>query len=212
MRDFNQFNRKYVKRSIIQQYQLNLVGKLSKIFLTNDVCDEWPSMGNEYNLSIYSPRIDVAVGPFATHERLGNCYDQMIHYPRSELFFRKLVDYNRINLEMYDGFVEGSSFEEIRYLNHNARCLMAIEIENHVSRKHLMGGAINASALGRFGVVLPWTNEKLRAIVKLVRYLRYLRYAEKNTFDTTNLLIITKEQMDRAIEEALFQENLQANQ
>ena len=29
-------------------------------------------------------------------------------------------------------------------------------IENRVSRKHLMDGAINASALGRIGVVLPW--------------------------------------------------------
>ncbi|WP_040952042.1 hypothetical protein [Gorillibacterium massiliense] len=207
MRDFNQFNGKYIKRSVIQEYQIELVWKLSQVFLTNDVIDEWPSMGDEYNLAVYSPRIDVAVGPFATHERLGNLYDQMIEQPRSELFLRKLVDYNRINLEMYDGFVEGSSFEDIRYLNHNARCLMAIEIENFVSRKHLMGGAINASALGRLGVVVPWTPEKLRAFVKLVRYLRYLRYAEKNTFDTTNLLIITKEQMDTAIEDTLNHEN-----
>ncbi|WP_339218583.1 hypothetical protein [Paenibacillus sp. FSL W7-1332] len=44
---------------------------------------------------------------------------------------------------------------------------MAIEIEHLVSRKHLMGGAINASALGRFGVVIPWSEEKLRAFIKI---------------------------------------------
>lgn len=49
-------------------------------------------------------------------------------------------------------------------MNHNARCFMAIEIENN---------------------------------------LHYLRYAEKNTFDTSNLLIITREQIDRAIDESV---------
>ncbi len=68
-----------------------------------------------------------------------------------------------------------------------------------------MGGAINASALGRFGIVIPWSAEKLRAFIKLVRYLHYLRRAEKNTFDTSNLLIVTKEQMDTAIQKILEQ-------
>lgn len=62
-----------------------------------------------------------------------------------------------------------------------------------------MGGAINASALGRIGVVIPWSDEKLRAFVKLIRYLHYLRNAQKNTFDTSNLLIVTKDQMLHAI-------------
>lgn len=209
MRDFNYFNKKFVKRSELQQYQSYLVDKLREVFLIDEVCEEWPSMGDEHNLSIYSPRIDVAVGPFATQERLGNIYDNMVI--RSETFLRRLIKYNKINLEIYDGFVNASNYEEIRYLNHNARCFMAIEIENAVSRKHLMGGAINASALGRFGIVIPWSNEKLRAFVKLVRYLHYLRNAEKNTFDTTNLLIITREQMDNAIEETIVEQNLQVN-
>ncbi|MBT2289152.1 hypothetical protein J7E73_08400 [Paenibacillus albidus] len=77
---------------------------------------------------------------------------------------------------------------------------MAIEIENFVSHKHIMGGAINASALGRIGVVMPWSQEKLRLFVRFVRYLHYLRYARKNTFDTSNLLIVTKDQMETAIQ------------
>lgn len=161
-------------------------------------------MRDEYNLSIYSPRLDVAVGPFATHERLGHIYDDMLLNPEIEGFLRRLVEYNHINLERYgDGFVLPSQYEDILYMNHNARCFLAVEIEHLVSRKHLMGGAINASALGRFGIVIPWSDEKLRAFVKLVRYLQYLRYAEKNTFNTSNLLIVTKEQMDTALLEVI---------
>lgn len=198
--------RAYEKRervSQLKEFQLQLKNSLQELFQINDVEEEWASMRDEYGLSIYSPRIDVAVGPFATNERLGHIYDDMINYHYPSIFVQKLVEYNRMNLEAYDGFVQPISFDEIKYLNHNARCFLAIEIENLVSRKHLMGGAINASALGRIGIVIPWSQEKLRAFVKLVRYLQYLKYAEKNTFNTSNLLIVTKEQMVAAIDETL---------
>ncbi|AHM67198.1 hypothetical protein PPSQR21_035600 [Paenibacillus polymyxa SQR-21] len=147
---------------------------------------EWAAMRDEYGLSIYSPRLDIAVGPFATHEQLGNTYDDMLRNPVIESFLRKLVECNKVNLERYeDGFVRPSEYEGILFTNHNARCFLSIEIEHMVSRKHLIGGAVKASALGRFGIIIPWPDEKLKAFVKLVRYFRYLRYAEKNTFDTS---------------------------
>ena len=37
-----------------------------------------------------------------------------------------------------------------------------------------MGGAINAAALGRIGIVVAWTDEKLIVFVKLKEYLDYL--------------------------------------
>lgn len=191
------------RRSELRDFQLDLKYKLQVIFEIEQVEEEWSSMRDEYDLAVYSPRIDVAVGPFATHERLGAVYDQMLENPLIRRFVERLIEYNRINLERFDGFVRPATLDEIMELNQNARCFIAIEIENQVSRKHLMGGAINASALGRFGIVIPWSPEKLRAFVKLVRYLQYLRYAEKNTFNTTNLLIITREQIQVAIEETL---------
>lgn len=187
----------------LKEFQEQLKNLLQELFQIDDVEEEWASMRDEYGLSIYSPRIDVAVGPFATHERLGHIYDEMINDQYPSMLIKKLVEFNRMNLEAYDGFVQPVSYDEIKYLNHNARCFLAIEIENLVSRKHLMGGAINASALGRIGIVIPWSQEKLRAFVKLVRYLQYLKYAEKNTFNTSNLLIVTKEQMVTAIYETL---------
>jgi hypothetical protein len=192
------------RNNVLHLYQLQLKDNLKQVFNIDAIQEEWSSMRDEYDLSIYSPRLDVTVGPFATHERLGYVYDEMLRTPKVEEFVRKLVEYNRIDLERYgDGFVVPGQYEDIMYMNHNARCFMAIEIEHLVSRKHLMGGAINASALGRFGIVIPWSDEKLRAFVKLVRYLHYLRYAEKNTFDTSNLLIVTKEQMDIALLEVI---------
>jgi hypothetical protein len=204
---------RFIRRNDINHYQNELVERLSQIFIGDRVQMEWSSMKDEHNLSIYSPRIDVAVGPFATQERFGHIYDEMLDRIQVQNFIRDLVNYNRINLEAFgDGFVRPVEYDEVIYMNHNARCFMAIEIENFVSRKHLMGGAINASALGRFGIVIPWSDEKLRAFVKLIRYLHYLRYAEKNTFNTSNLFIITKEQMDRAIGRTLINRYMDAIQ
>ena len=194
-------------RSELQLFQLYLKSRLQDVFETTEVKEEWSSMQDEYNRELYSPRLDVAVGPFATHQQLGHVYDEMINKDLAKQFIRKLVDYNRENLERHDGFVNPTTFDDIWDLNYNSRCLIAIEIENQVSRKHLLDGVVNASALGRIGIVIPWSGEKLRAFVKLVRYLQYLKYADKNTFNTTNLLIVTKEQMHTAIEEVLEAEN-----
>jgi len=86
-------------------------------------------------------------------------------------------------------------FEHVCMRNQNARCFMAFEIENEVSRKHLMGGAINAAALGRVGLAIAWNPEKLRAFVRMRSYLLFLSAVGKNTFDPSNLLILSKDQV-----------------
>ena len=45
----------------------------------------------------------------------------------------------------------------------------------------LLGGAVNAAALGRIGIVVAWTSEKLKAFAKLRRYLNFLGIVGKNT-------------------------------
>lgn len=187
----------------VKDYQIQLKSMLDQIFHRDDIVVEWSSMNDERDRTLYSPRLDVAVGPFATHERLETIYDDMINSSKSKILLTKLIEYNKINLEVYDNFVEAVDYERIRYLNYNSRCFLAIEIENNVSRKHLMGGVMNAGALGRIGIMIPWTPEKLRAMVKAVRYIGYLRYAEKNTFNTDNLLIVTRDQMVAALNETI---------
>ena len=92
-----------------------------------------------------------------------------------------------------------SNFHELKILNENSRCLLAIEIENNVSRKHLLGGAVNAAALGRLGIVVGWTENKVKALVKLQTYWDFLYSVGKNTFNTRNLVILSPQQLSEAI-------------
>lgn len=176
----------------LKQYQNYIKNRLQDLYRQDEIEVEWNAMRGAREFNIYSPRIDVAVGPFAINQMYESEYDEMVR--DSRVFIEQLIRFNRDNLTRHGYFVEPHTYEEIIYQNRNARCFMAIEIENKVSRKHLMGGAINASALARIGVVIPWTDDKLNAFVRLVRYLHYLKLADKNTFNTTNLLIVTREQ------------------
>ncbi|AHX21992.1 MULTISPECIES: hypothetical protein [Bacillus cereus group] len=186
-----------LKKMSLKQYQNYIKNQLQTLYRQNEIQVEWDAMKGARDFNIYSPRIDVAVGPFALYQGYETEYDEMLS--SSKVFIEKLIEFNRDNLTGHDYFVEPHIYEEIMYQNRNARCFMAIEIENQVSRKHLMGGAINASALARVGIVIPWTDDKLNAFVRLVRYLHYLKLADKNTFNTTNLLIVTKEQFLEAL-------------
>lgn len=189
-----------IEEMTLKQYQIYIRDRLQSIYSNTEVKSEWSAMSDERNLNLYSPRIDVAVGPFATHERLEHVYNNIVRETTSISFIKKLIDFSHLNLIEYGDFVELPSFEEVIYHNLNARCFMSVEIEHMVSRKHLMGGAINASALGRIGIVIPGSDEKLRAFVRLFRYLQYLKLADKNTFNTKNLLIVTKVQFVQAME------------
>jgi hypothetical protein len=103
-------------------------------------------------------------------------------------------------LREYSPEFNGISLQRMSAANPNARCFMAIEVENRVSRKHLMGGAINAAALGRVGIVVGWSTEKMRALVRTRAYLQYLGFVGKQTFQTGNLLIMTPDDLEHCIE------------
>jgi hypothetical protein len=185
--------------SALKRFQNHLKTKLQNIFPIVEV--EWIAL-REQNI-IYSPRIDLAIGPFATRVCKIDEYDRIM---RSKCkFFNILLKHHLSNIRSSDsyGFDGELDFNTLLHQNTNARCLAAIEIENEVSRKHLIGGAVNASALGRVGIIIGWTPEKHRALIKLRKYLLFLKSVGKNTFKTTNLLIITKNQMLNTIEEYL---------
>jgi hypothetical protein len=86
-------------------------------------------------------------------------------------------------------------YESVINRNFNARCFLAIEVENQVSHKHLMGGAINAAALGRIGLAIAWSEDNLRKFVRMRNYMLFLSDVERNTFDTSNLLVLTAKQL-----------------
>lgn len=176
----------------LTKYQELIKNELSRIFKDTYVESEWKS---DIHPSIYSPRLDIAVGPFAKVTKKGYMYDEMINDIKIKSFLRKLIHSHNQNISN-GNYSETlySDVEKLKYTNHNARCFISLEIENKVSRKHLLGGAINACALGRIAVVMPWTDEKLRAFLRMIEYFKFLREADKNTFNLDNLLLVTKEQ------------------
>lgn len=194
--------------SDVKQYQATIVGLLRQIYPGVEVKKEWSSA---FGAHTYCPRVDIAVGPFSvTHgEQFTEAHDELMS--QSGDFILGMIQHHLCNVRLaYDRASPRRQeepghrvFERLVEKNRNARCLMVIEIENRTTRKHLMGGAINAAALGRIGVAVAWNPAKLRAFAKLKRYLDYLASVRKNTFDTSNLLILDRDQFLQAVQDAL---------
>ncbi len=83
--------------------------------------------------------------------------------------------------------------------NKNARCFMTIEVENRGSKKHALGDLVNASSLGRIGIVIPYNEACYRTFFRLLYYFNFLQSVEKPSYSTQNLLIIKKEQFKDAL-------------
>jgi hypothetical protein len=142
---------------------------------------------------MYSPAIDLAVGPFATHRRHIRDYDQMVGC--SVKMIEAMLRRYRGNLRIFGSDFEAPSFEQLCMLNQNARCFLAIEIEKgNQSLKYLIGSAINASVLGRIGIVVAWDQCRLNDLLRGREFLSYMKQLEKNSFDTTNLMFLTSDQ------------------
>ena len=190
-----------------ETFQEEIKDHLLKIYPNTPIKKEWRSIENIRGL--YSPRIDIAVGPFSTL-RGGNCrhdYDQLMDASRP--FIECLLAFHSENVTRYriiddqrNEVLEFSEFRQVRNFNDNARCLLAIEIEHNVTRKHLLGGAVNASVLGRLGILVGWNEEKVNALVKLQAYWDFLKSVGKNTFETRNLIILSPEQLTEAIRQS----------
>jgi hypothetical protein len=144
---------------------------------------------------MYEPRIDVAVGPFAVQGRYGGDYDELVRLFEPEL--RRLVRAHQRNVEEHCSYFPACNFVDAVTRNHNARCLLAIEVEkgNRIA-KYLMGSAFNAVALGRLGIIVCWNQTRLHDLLGLREYLCFLSSVQKNTFHPDNLLIVSCEQMD----------------
>ncbi len=64
-----------------------------------------------------------------------------------------------------------------------------------------MGSLINAVSLGRIGIGLAFNDSVLRAFIRVIKYLENLKSVRENFFDTTNVLVITKEQFSTLLNE-----------
>lgn len=179
-----------------KQYQQKISKKLESIFTNCLVEMEWPAF--KRTDGIYAPRIDIAVGPFAIHNREISRYDDLIERHKDFIVscqksfiknMQELSSLNNIPLNL----------SEIYNFNRNARCFMAIEIERSGSRKHLLGDIINVSTLGRIGIIIPWNDDLFKAFIRQIDYLSFLKSVGKNTLAVKNLIILTRRQFNRII-------------
>ena len=110
---------------------------------------------------VYAPRPDIAVGPFNTFPRDRAEKGKI----KIEKVFKKYQSY-------FDKLLEKSNFNE----NQNPRCLLAIEIKGSNTGKHMIGNFINASILGKIGLVIIDKNNK-RVWQDAERVIEFLRGA-----------------------------------
>lgn len=99
-----------------------------------EVTSEWQSARGATDVFAahvrrYAPRVDLAVGPYSTSS--GRLPMGLEMFPRAMHHW----------------------FNGLR-ANDNPRCILAVEVVNSGSAKHMLGDLLNASALGLYGLVV----------------------------------------------------------
>jgi hypothetical protein len=175
-------------RSLSWDYQQQTAKKLQES-IQLPVQTEWRAM--QQQRSLYCPCVDIAIGPFVYD---GSCIPEKhdTQIKRLEKPIQAMLNFHIQNVQKLSFEVCDTSFDDLCYKNKSARCLMAIEIEDQVGRKHLIGTAINVIALGRLGIIIACSKDKLNASIRIRRYLWFLSNATE--LNTKSLLVLTKEQ------------------
>jgi hypothetical protein len=183
------------------EYQNLLCPIMAEKFEGLEVISEWRTFrGLNYQ---YSPRVDIAVGPFsvAPGPNRTEDYNQIITRPIIRNFLNRIYEKHVENIGDQLNEINIPNFDRLIIRNQNARCLMAIEIENTSSRKHIMGSMVNAASLGRIGIGIAYQESVLRTFHRMLNYMAFLKRVEKNTYDTTNFLIVTRQQFEEIVNE-----------
>ncbi|NII83173.1 hypothetical protein [Pedobacter sp. SG908] len=194
-------------------YQNELFPKMERVFAELEVKNEWAAFSGRIHQ--YSPRIDLAIGPFNVEgPNLNHIYDELVEDEHIRHFLLLCFKYHKENLnaQVYDEIIH-PEFETIIHKNKNARCFIAIEIENQNSKKHIMGSVVNAASLGRVGIGVAFNESTLRSFCRIANYLAFLKRVEKNTYDTYNFMILTVDQLESIYQDVVhkFPESILAN-
>lgn len=149
---------------------------------------------------MYSPVIDLAVGPFATEQHHISEYDRMAR--QSAAMLTSLLQCYRYNLRKFGSNLPAPTLRQLCSLNRNSRCFLAIEVEKgNINMKYLTGSTVHAAALGRVGVMVAWDEERAQDLLSVREYFAALKSWGKNITDPDNLLIMTKDQIKEALEQ-----------
>lgn len=164
-------------------------------FGETSVQKEWSSFGGRRD--IYSPKLDIAVGPFATEEMLVEEYREKLNENKTKI--EKLINIHNVNIDEHHSTYQRRNkvtFDSILGSNPKSRCFLGVEIENQVTRKHIIGGIINVTSLSRIAILIPGTDEKYKAMLNMRNYLSFLNQRKELQFNISNLLILKPDQFD----------------
>jgi hypothetical protein len=171
-----------------EQYQSQIYEQLSKIFGRSNVKKEWDvakASRDDYTRNLYCPRIDLAVGPFNIDRNVERNMNILENACKThERVIRNLFDHSRANSGDFNYF--------LGHKNTHGRCLLAVEIENSGTRKHMLGDIVNSSIIGAIGIVVPLNNEKLKGFIRLHKYLKFATSVGKTEAIFNNVLIIDR--------------------
>jgi len=183
------------RNNAVKRYQNRVFDILNGIFGEDNVEKEWNVAKNsqdDFTRALYCPRLDLAVGPFNIHR---NTYEDNLRIDRT-------LDANRNLIERLwrASELRVSTFERfVRNKNGNPRCMLAIEIENSGSSKHMLGNIANVSILGAIGIVIPFNEKKLALCKRIKKYVNFATEVEKIKAVFENVLIVDKADFLRAI-------------
>jgi hypothetical protein len=141
----------------------------------------------DYNVH-YSPRVDIAMGPFMVNIRTDS---EIIKLTRAFTKNKVLMEKIKENGKCFDNFDYGN----------NPRCLIAIEIESSGSTKHLIGDIINASIIGKLGLIVPTNDKNFERFDRIMKYLKFAQNVGKmNNLEFRNIVLIKSEQLISILE------------
>jgi hypothetical protein len=179
---------------------------LNQIFGEENVIPEWDVAKNStdaYKRDLYCPRVDFAVGPFNINANV-NQNQRLINrmYYRYEAFIEQLKSksdkrFKELTLDQNISrrqkvYVSLLPARESA-LNENPRCFLVVEIENKTSRKHRLGSLVNASILGKVGIIIAWTPKVFQSFIKILKYLDYAHEVGKQKRTINNVLVVEKD-------------------
>ncbi len=171
--------------------QKRLKALFSDIFGEDIVIKEWSSSKNAKdwlqrsgNDIIYTPRPDIAIGPFNKVEG------------------KNTGGINNTFEQYHDFFKQLGLTNDCSTINKNPRCLIAIEVENSGSSKHMIGNIINASLLGKVGIIVTLRDEYYKKAERVFKYLEGAFKREKIGYNPSNVVIKGYDELCSILEEA----------
>lgn len=185
--------------SSVKAYQTYVKNSLHRIMNPYEAKEEWnvaKDSQDAFTRELYSPRLDVAVGPFNIDGNIERNNKKIRRAAnRHQSFIEQLICCSELESPSFDIF--------LRRRNKNPRCFLAIEIENSGSSKHMLGDIANVSIIGSIGIVIPFNEKKQSLCERIKRYVRFCSSVGKIDNVFTNVLVISKEDFHRVIRENL---------